>query len=235
MLVFEADLAKEGKLGFWRWFWGAWGIGTYKKNDQVDVPGRSTAAPAWPTRWISNASCSVPLRIHSREGVMRTVIAVALGALLLARPPRPRQVEQPAGAQKNLKLVSSYPEAKYATAINFLQYGKGQRKQDVLVATGRFGLITYDLSNPAKPRKLDTLDNEALRLTGDPPTDFNDGRTTTRTRTRRTGRTRTWTSTSGASSSSWRATRARSPAPRATTTASPASTSWTCATRATSS
>jgi len=28
---------KEGNLGFWRWFLGAWGIGTYKRNDQVDV------------------------------------------------------------------------------------------------------------------------------------------------------------------------------------------------------
>ena len=37
VLVFPGDLAKEGRLGFWRWFWGAWGIGTYKKNDQVDV------------------------------------------------------------------------------------------------------------------------------------------------------------------------------------------------------
>jgi hypothetical protein len=36
-LVFPGDLAKEGPLGFWRWFWGAWGIGTYRKNDQVDV------------------------------------------------------------------------------------------------------------------------------------------------------------------------------------------------------
>jgi hypothetical protein len=36
-LVFEQDLEKEGRLGFWRWFWGAWGIGTYRKNDQVDV------------------------------------------------------------------------------------------------------------------------------------------------------------------------------------------------------
>jgi hypothetical protein len=37
VLVFEAELAKEGRLGFWRWFWGAWGIGTYRKDDQVDV------------------------------------------------------------------------------------------------------------------------------------------------------------------------------------------------------
>jgi hypothetical protein len=36
-LVFPEELAKEGRLGFWRWFWGAWGIGTYRKNDQVDV------------------------------------------------------------------------------------------------------------------------------------------------------------------------------------------------------
>ena len=36
-LVFERELAKEGRLGFWRWFLGAWGIGTYRRNDQVDV------------------------------------------------------------------------------------------------------------------------------------------------------------------------------------------------------
>jgi hypothetical protein len=36
-LVFTETLVKEGRLGFWRWFWGAWGIGTYRKNDQVDV------------------------------------------------------------------------------------------------------------------------------------------------------------------------------------------------------
>ncbi len=36
-LVFPRELVKEGRLGFWKWFWGAWGIGTYGKNDQVDV------------------------------------------------------------------------------------------------------------------------------------------------------------------------------------------------------
>ena len=36
-LVFDRSLAKEGKLGFWRWFLGAWGIGTYRQNDAVDV------------------------------------------------------------------------------------------------------------------------------------------------------------------------------------------------------
>ena len=36
-LVFERELRKEGKLGFWRWFMGAFGIGTYRQNDSVDV------------------------------------------------------------------------------------------------------------------------------------------------------------------------------------------------------
>jgi hypothetical protein len=36
-LVFDRPLAKEGKLGFWKWFWGAFGIGSYGRNDQVDV------------------------------------------------------------------------------------------------------------------------------------------------------------------------------------------------------
>ena len=36
-LVFDRELKKEGKLGFWRWFVGAWGVGTYRQNDSVDV------------------------------------------------------------------------------------------------------------------------------------------------------------------------------------------------------
>jgi len=49
VLVFQTELRKEGRLGFWRWFWGAWGIGTYRKNDQVDVAWEVGGAPAyWP-------------------------------------------------------------------------------------------------------------------------------------------------------------------------------------------
>jgi hypothetical protein len=36
-LVFDRELKKEGKLGIWRWFLGAWGVGTYRQNDSVDV------------------------------------------------------------------------------------------------------------------------------------------------------------------------------------------------------
>jgi hypothetical protein len=45
MLVFVADLSKEGKLGFWRWFWGAWGIGTYRKAHKVDVAWEADGRP----------------------------------------------------------------------------------------------------------------------------------------------------------------------------------------------
>jgi hypothetical protein len=36
-LVFPRELVKEGRLGLWRWFLGAWGIGTYREHDSVDV------------------------------------------------------------------------------------------------------------------------------------------------------------------------------------------------------
>lgn len=37
-LVFRRELAKEGRLGFWRWFSLFLGVaGTYRRNDTVDV------------------------------------------------------------------------------------------------------------------------------------------------------------------------------------------------------
>jgi hypothetical protein len=45
-LVFERVLRKEGKLGFWRWFLGAWGVGTYRQNDSVDVRYERDGRPA---------------------------------------------------------------------------------------------------------------------------------------------------------------------------------------------
>jgi hypothetical protein len=37
LLLFDRPLEKEGRLGFWRWFIGAFGIGTYRRNDTVDI------------------------------------------------------------------------------------------------------------------------------------------------------------------------------------------------------
>lgn len=45
-LVFGRELKKEGKLGFWRWFLGAWGVGTYRQNDSVDVRYEVDGRPA---------------------------------------------------------------------------------------------------------------------------------------------------------------------------------------------
>lgn len=35
-LVFERELRKDNISG-WRWFLGAWGVGTYRQHDSVDV------------------------------------------------------------------------------------------------------------------------------------------------------------------------------------------------------
>ncbi len=46
-LVFTRELVQQ-KLSPWEWFMGLWGIGTYKRNDEVDVryelDGRPTVA-----------------------------------------------------------------------------------------------------------------------------------------------------------------------------------------------
>ena len=52
-LVFERPLAREGKLGFWRWLSLFLGVaGTYRQNDSVDIVyqsgGRRTVASGLP-------------------------------------------------------------------------------------------------------------------------------------------------------------------------------------------
>lgn len=45
ILVFTVALQKEERLSIWKWFLGAWGIGSYGKNDQVDVAWRVDGEP----------------------------------------------------------------------------------------------------------------------------------------------------------------------------------------------
>lgn len=52
-LVFERPLAKEGRLGFWRWLSLFLGVaGTYRQNDSVDIvyerAGRRVVASGLP-------------------------------------------------------------------------------------------------------------------------------------------------------------------------------------------
>ena len=35
-LVFKRELVQQ-RLGPWAWFLGFWGIGTYKRNDEIDI------------------------------------------------------------------------------------------------------------------------------------------------------------------------------------------------------
>src|SRR4029453_14438191 len=94
-------------------------------------------------------------------------IALALaGAVLVFPPPG-------SAASKNVKLLDQLQEAKYATAINFLQY---KHHRDVMLVTGRFGLKSYSLRDPAHPRLLDEITAEDLRLPGDPAVNFDEAK-----------------------------------------------------------
>jgi len=44
-LIFERELVKGERLGLWRWFLGAWGIGDYRRNDQIDVSWDDAGRP----------------------------------------------------------------------------------------------------------------------------------------------------------------------------------------------
>ena len=52
-LVFEGRDLKRDKISGWRWFLGAWGVGTYRQDDSVDVryetrDGRTALAQGLP-------------------------------------------------------------------------------------------------------------------------------------------------------------------------------------------
>jgi hypothetical protein len=45
-LVFDRELRKD-RISGWRWFLGAWGVGTYRQDDSVDVRyQRADGSPA---------------------------------------------------------------------------------------------------------------------------------------------------------------------------------------------
>ena len=44
MLMFERELVQQ-KLGLKAWLLGMWGIGTYKRNDEVDIRYERDGAP----------------------------------------------------------------------------------------------------------------------------------------------------------------------------------------------
>ncbi len=64
-IVFEKQLAQEGRLGFWRWLSLFLGVaGTYRQNDSVDVVydagGRrvvATGLPLTPDRTVPAGDC----------------------------------------------------------------------------------------------------------------------------------------------------------------------------------
>lgn len=45
-LMFRETLVREGRLGFWRWFWMLLGVAnTYRHNDGVDISARIEGKP----------------------------------------------------------------------------------------------------------------------------------------------------------------------------------------------
>jgi hypothetical protein len=55
-LIFDRELRKD-RISGWRWFLGAWGVGTYRQDDSVDVRWeRADGSPAVAQRLEIEAS-----------------------------------------------------------------------------------------------------------------------------------------------------------------------------------
>ncbi len=111
-----------------------------------------------------------PRHVARRRGAGASLAVLALlsGVVVGAAPsPTVEALPLPAGDIANVELVGRAPEAVQSTAINFMTYGTGRSAHDVMFVNGRFGLQSYDLSNPAQPQLLDHLTSEELKLPGD--------------------------------------------------------------------
>lgn len=91
------------------------------------------------------------------------VVLAALGLIFGSVPVAGAQEPPPPGEMENLEFIRNVGGLNNITSINVLDYGN----RDVLVAVGRFGLKTFDLSDPERPVELGHLPSDDLRLAGD--------------------------------------------------------------------
>ena len=76
-------------------------------------------------------------------------------------------------ASKNVELLKTIPEAKNATAINFLEYRDGWHgKLDVMLVTGRFGAEVVLAGEPDEAAAARRAVGGAAEAEGDPDVDF---------------------------------------------------------------
>src|SRR5690606_13146795 len=68
----------------------------------------------------------------------------------------------PNGPSKNIEFIRNLTGMSGMTSINVIYYDD----RDVLIAVGRFGLRTFDFTNPESPEALDHLTSEELMLEG---------------------------------------------------------------------
>ncbi|MEU5878900.1 hypothetical protein [Spirillospora sp. NPDC047279] len=62
-------------------------------------------------------------------------------------------------AVKGVERVGNVPDAKEATSLVFMDYGKGRHKREIMFVSGRFGLKAYDLSaDPRVPKLVGSFD-----------------------------------------------------------------------------
>jgi hypothetical protein len=92
-----------------------------------------------------------------------TVPAAACGDEVVGNPssaahaghgPAAAKTAAATSAVKNVEQIANLPDAAGATSVRFLKYGH----KDVLFVSGTFGLKSYDVDNPKKPKLIGKVD-----------------------------------------------------------------------------
>ncbi len=105
--------------------------------------------------------------VEEGEGDLRrrrfgALVLVPALVLSIGVAPAPGGVTPPPGDIHNIEYYGTVPMSGM-TSMQTVQYGN----RDVLFVTGRFGLRSYDLSDPLDPVELGHLDSDELMLEGD--------------------------------------------------------------------
>ncbi len=111
---------------------------------------------------MSGSSGGVDTRTRSRWKIAGRLSILLLVVAMMGISPA-AQAQPPAGDIKNFDFIRTVPGTASITSLNVLFHEQG----DVLVAVGRFGVRTFDLSDPENPTPLDHLTSDELRLEGD--------------------------------------------------------------------
>jgi hypothetical protein len=91
--------------------------------------------------------------LKTRLAILAAAVTACVGA------PAALAAEPPPGSYKNVEFLANVPDLNNTISLNFIRWNEDK---EVMFVSGRYGLKSYDVSDPANPVLLDTLASAEL-------------------------------------------------------------------------